>query len=81
MLTSKSLALYRSRKRQVGQWLRAQGVPHFIPEPLPSDQYADASHPLAVGYAELARRLYDDPAFVRFDGRDAALNSARGAPR
>ena len=27
------------------------------PQPLPSEDYADASHPLNRGYAELARRL------------------------
>ena len=44
-------------------WLESRGVEHVAPEPLPSEQYADASHPLAVGYAELARRLVDDDVF------------------
>ena len=28
-----------------------------MPPALPSEEYADASHPLAAGYARLARRL------------------------
>jgi hypothetical protein len=37
---------------------------------LPSDHYADASHPLAKGYALLARRLWESPAFAAFRPKD-----------
>jgi hypothetical protein len=33
------------------------GVRWIAPTPLPSELYADASHPLAAGYEELARRI------------------------
>jgi hypothetical protein len=32
-------------------------LPHAIPGPLPSELYADASHPLREGYAQLAREV------------------------
>ena len=60
MLGEESLATYRSRKREVATWLRQQGIPHYVPDALPSDTYADASHPLAEGYRELAERLLED---------------------
>ena len=66
MLTEKSLAAYEARKSSIGEWLRENGVPHAIPSPLPSDLYADASHPLGEGYAEVARQLDRDEAFGRF---------------
>jgi hypothetical protein len=66
MLTEESLAVYRARKRAVGAWLRENEIPHFIPDALPSRHYADASHPLAVGYALLAGRLFEDESFRRF---------------
>ena len=57
MLTAGSLETYKKRKREAAAWLRAQKVAHAVPEPLPSDLYADASHPLAEGYQLLAERL------------------------
>jgi hypothetical protein len=66
MLNEGSLAAYRARKEAVGAWLRENNVPCLVPDPLPSDLCADASHPLAEGYRLLARRLAGDAAFVRF---------------
>jgi hypothetical protein len=37
--------------------LKAQGVEYHAPATLASDQYGDASHPLAPGYETLAREL------------------------
>ncbi len=39
-------------------WLEKNEVPYTIPPPLPSELYADASHPLSEGYAQLAQRLW-----------------------
>jgi hypothetical protein len=61
-----SLARYRARKHGVVAWLSGHGLAHCAPPPLPSGSYADASHPTADGYAELARVLFDTPAFRRF---------------
>jgi len=34
-----------------------------LPPPLPTEQYGDASHPLAEGYKQLAHQLTNDPFF------------------
>ncbi len=41
----------------VAGWLREQNIPFVVPETLPSNLYADASHPLTDGYRLLAERL------------------------
>jgi len=69
MLKEDSLAVYRERKEAVAAWLRDNHIPHLVPPPLPSELYADASHPLAEGYARLAKWLLDEPAFARFNAR------------
>jgi len=58
MLADRSLAVYKSRKHEIVKWLRERKVAHAAPDPLPSQLYADASHPLREGYAQLARQLY-----------------------
>jgi hypothetical protein len=72
ILTEKSRQLYRQRLGQAKVWLTEQHIPHRIAEALPSDDYADASHPLAAGYAKLARQLLDDEAFKTFLGAPPA---------
>lgn len=69
MLTEASRAVYRERRRQVEDWLRENRIPCFVPAPLPTGLYADASHPLPRGYEMLARQLLDDEAFRRFDAQ------------
>jgi hypothetical protein len=54
---------YQEVKGTVADWLQAQQVPHAVPPPLPSKEYGDASHPLAKGYARLARQLWGEPFF------------------
>jgi hypothetical protein len=66
MLTPPSRAAYRTRIAEVADWLEAQGIEHVVPAILPSDAYADASHPLADGYALLARQLAENRAFAKF---------------
>lgn len=63
MMTDKSLGQYRLIKAGVETWLQENKVPYSMPAPLPSDLYADASHPLAAGYALLAQQLCDDASF------------------
>jgi hypothetical protein len=63
LLTPKSLQRYEQVKATIAAWLREKHVPHLVPPPLPSDQYGDASHPLAAGYKQLARMLAEDPFF------------------
>ena len=44
-------------------WLRDHAVAVVSPEALPSEVYADASHPLTKGYELLARELYANKTF------------------
>ena len=69
MLTDASRRTYVRRRSEVEAWLREQGIAHWAPDPLPGELYADASHPLAAGYARLAAQLRRQPAFVAFDER------------
>jgi hypothetical protein len=66
MLTGESSKTYGERKRQVAAWLASRNIPHGIAPVLPSELYADASHPLADGYAQLAKGLERDSAFRKF---------------
>jgi hypothetical protein len=53
----------------MADWLQSNGISYLIPHVLPSDMYADASHPLGTGYALLAEQLFEDEDFRAFDGR------------
>jgi hypothetical protein len=44
----------------VTAWLTETQIPYAAPQVLPSQQYGDASHPLAEGYTTLARALLAD---------------------
>jgi len=44
-------------------WLEEKGIPHLLPDTLPSELYADASHPLTGGYELLARRICESEPF------------------
>ncbi len=55
--------VYRKMKGGIETWLRQNSIPYCIPEALPSDLYSDASHPLAEGYALLAKQLFENEAF------------------
>jgi hypothetical protein len=63
MLTGPSLKRYGKVKATITAWLDERQVPYKMPAALPSAQYADASHPLPEGYANLARQLYQEPFF------------------
>ena len=66
MLTQRSRPTYQKLKSEVAAWLEEKRIPHCLPPVLPSELYADGSHPLAAGYQELARRLWADQSFTRF---------------
>ena len=63
MLTPASRRLYAERLHKVAVWLSDQGIAHHIAPLLPPEEYADASHPLGVGYQRMADSLVRDPAF------------------
>lgn len=66
MIASESAPAYRKLRDGVIQWLAEQKVQFLAPEPLPSELYADASHPLTAGYELLSQKLLSAPAFQRF---------------
>ncbi len=66
MLTDESRTIYQKRKQEAAAWLRENRIPHAVPPALPSQLYADASHPLAEGYRTLAEQLLAEESFVRF---------------
>jgi hypothetical protein len=63
MLAPDNKPAYLKLRDTIATWLKSEGVPHVVPDPLPSDHYADASHPLTDGYALLAKRLWADATF------------------
>jgi hypothetical protein len=75
MLKPPSRTAYQARIAKVADWLRTQGIEHAVPAVLPSDDYADASHPLRDGYALLARQLAENRAFAEFASTGARVQS------
>jgi hypothetical protein len=63
LLAEESRDAYGQLRGDIGQWLKQNQIPSALPEALPSELYADASHPLTEGYQRLARRLYTEPQF------------------
>jgi hypothetical protein len=57
MLKPASLEKYRTLRASVEAWLQARHTAFWTSPPLPSEMYADASHPLAAGYDLLAHEL------------------------
>jgi hypothetical protein len=57
LLTATGRAGHARIRDGIVAWLKAAGVEHDAPPALPSERYADASHPLAEGYRLLAQRL------------------------
>ena len=59
LLTPESRARFAALKAEVESALRARGLPVIAPPLLPSELYADASHPLADGYRQMAKSMAD----------------------
>jgi hypothetical protein len=57
---------YRKLREGIAAWLASRHVACVVPETLPANLYADASHPLTDGYALLARHIERDPEFQRW---------------
>lgn len=60
MLNEKSLAGYRKIRSGIEVLLKEKNISYYIPSVLPSESYADVSHPLSEGYALLAEQLFDN---------------------
>ena len=65
-VADESRAGYQKVHDGVARWLEKNQVPHWSPEALPSELYADASHPLTAGYELLARRTWQKAEFQRW---------------
>lgn len=65
LLTPASRGRYEKIKEGIADYLRGKNIPFAMPEPLPSELYGDASHPLAEGYKLLARQLEKVPGFLK----------------
>ena len=57
MMTKESLDGYAELKSKIGSWLKQNNIGYYTALELPSDLYADASHPVAEGYRLLAAEL------------------------
>jgi hypothetical protein len=63
MLSEDNRPAYRKIRDGIVAWLGQRQIPAVVPETLPSELYADASHPLTEGYELLAKRIYADQRF------------------
>lgn len=63
MMQTQSLAAYYKLQEGAKTWLSRSNVAFYVPAALPSEYYADASHPLSTGYALLARNLSENESF------------------
>jgi hypothetical protein len=66
MIVEENRPTYRKLQNEMAVWLTQNQIPHALPDVLPSELYADASHPLTEGYHLLAQRLYTDPEFQKW---------------
>jgi hypothetical protein len=66
MLTPANRETYRERRAAMIGWIAGRDIPFVAPEPLPTELYADASHPIAAGYKHFAEGLLADPGFRSF---------------
>jgi lysophospholipase L1-like esterase len=57
---------YRKLRDGIAAWLGQNQIPAVMPETLPSELYADASHPLTDGYRLLAERIFSDERFRKW---------------
>lgn len=68
MIADDQLAEYEAIRDHAAAILGQDGIRVIVPEVLPTELYADASHPLTSGYALLAGRLAKDPRFEQCIG-------------
>jgi hypothetical protein len=63
MISEDNRAPYRKLREDIVSWLEENRIQHVVPAVLPSELYADASHPLTEGYKLLAHRIFTDEQF------------------
>jgi hypothetical protein len=70
MLKGDSIEIYQQIKSKIEIWLKQNNIPFYIAPALPSELYADASHPFDKGYAMLAEQIFENKSF-----KSSILNS------
>jgi hypothetical protein len=63
MIAQDQRATYRAMQAEIVGWLAANQCKAIAPQVLPSELYADASHPLTEGYSLLAKGVSAEPQF------------------
>jgi hypothetical protein len=63
MVAEDNQPTYLKLRDGIRAWLEQNKIPNALPATLPSELYADASHPLTEGYQMLAEQLHKDPGF------------------
>ena len=66
ILTEESLNRYNVMKDEMETWLKENGTMYYSVPDLPSEYYADASHPLRKGYMKIAKDLYRRESFQKW---------------
>lgn len=69
MMNGATRAKHQEFRSTVATWLDAERIRFVMPEILPSEEFADASHPLTKGYERLAKRLTAEPVFRAWLGQ------------
>jgi len=64
--TEESLARFKLIRHDTEEWLARNNVRFCSPDDLPSELYADASHPLKEGYVQIAEGLLRNESFTRW---------------
>jgi hypothetical protein len=57
LLTPSSLDKFRARQHEICAWLEDHKIECVLVPDLPSESYADASHPLGIGYEQISSLL------------------------
>ncbi len=63
LIASGQRAIFERMRERIAATLTERGVMVIVPGTLPSEMYADASHPLTQGYAKLAADLFQGRVF------------------
>ena len=66
MIAPEQRPTFRAMRDAIDSWLATNRFSRIVPETLPSELYADASHPLTPGYQLLAKRIYSDESFRKW---------------
>ena len=81
MIVPDQIPTFHSMRDQIVSWLRTNGFSVVVPDTLPSNLFADASHPLMQGYALLANQLVRDSQFRQFTNLQIAQKPPDAARR